>query len=459
MLLGDVMLTQEENHLVTRTGPKTPAGEVLRRYWQPAALVEELPPERPIKALTLLGEDLVLYRDEQGRYGLLGWHCSHRGADLSSGRLEDGGLRCLYHGWLYNVDGRCLEQPAEPEASQFCDKIRHTAYPCEVRNGIVFAYMGPGAPPRFPGYDCFVAPDAYTFAFKGFIDCNWLQGLEGGIDPSHVSFLHRFFIDEDPDTGYGQQFRDHTASADIPVTKILRDIPRPQLEVEPTPYGLRLFALRRMNQDHMHMRVTNLIFPNAIAVPMSKDMVITQWHVPIDDRRSWWYAIFYDFSQRVDKAKMRQQRLTLYTLPDYIPRRHRSNHYGFDYQEQRDLTYTGMGMDINVHDTWAVESAGVIQDRTVEHLGAADKGITAYRRILLRTIRGLQQREEQPQVGLETESNPMTGPAAIDAIVAVDTWQTAWQTHELNRRDASEWARASSVFAGVGNERENDGRA
>ncbi len=434
------MLTREENLLITQTGPKTPAGEVLRRYWQPAALVEELPPERPIKALTLLGEHLVLYRDEQGRYGLLGRHCSHRGADLSYGRLENGGLRCLYHGWLYNVEGRCLEQPAEPENSQFCDKIRHLAYPCEVRNGIIFAYMGPGTPPSFPAYDCFAAPDTFTFAFKGLIDCNWLQALEGGIDPSHVSFLHRFFVDEEPETGYGQQFRDTTNLAAIPVTKILRDVPRPQLEVESTPYGLRLFALRPIESNYMHMRVTNLAFPNAIVVPMSKDMVIAQWHVPIDDRCSWWYAIFYDFCKPVDKITMREQRLDLYTLPDYRPRRNRLNHYGFDDREQRDLTYTGMGMDINVHDTWAVESAGVLQDRTVEHLGAADKGITAYRRMLLRTIRGLQQHGEPPRIGQAPVMTAASGPIAIDAIVTADTWQTAWQAQDQNRRARSKWA-------------------
>lgn len=445
------MLSQEENRLVTRTGPMTPAGEVLRRYWQPAALVEELSEERPIKALTLLGEDLVLFRDEQGRYGLLGRHCSHRGADLSYGRLEDGGLRCLYHGWLYNVDGRCLEQPAEPEMSQFCDKIRHTAYPCEVRNGIVFTYMGPGAPPRFPASDCFIAPDAFTFAFKGRIDCNWLQALEGGIDPSHVSFLHRFFVDEEPDTGYGQQFRDHTASANIPVTKILRDIPRPELEVERTSYGLRLFALRRFDTTRMHMRVTNLIFPNTIVVPMSNDMVIAQWHVPIDDHRSWWYAIFYDFRQRVDKDLMRQQRLDLYTLPDYTPRRNQSNHYGFDPAEQRDLTYTGMGMDINVHDTWAVESAGAIQDRTVEHLGAADKGITAYRRLLIGAIRELQKGGVPSRIDSETMSEREHGPVAIDAIVPADTWRTAWQAADQTRREASTWASAMN--------RSDDGRS
>ncbi len=440
------MLTQEENRLVTQTAPKTPAGEVLRRYWQPAALVEEFSSGRPIKALSLLGENLVLYRGEQGHYGLLGLHCSHRGADLSYGRLEDGGLRCLYHGWLYSAEGRCLEQPAEPETSQFCDKIRHTAYPCEVRNGIIFTYMGPDAPPPLPTFDCFVAPDAFTFAFKGFIDCNWLQALEGGIDPSHVSFLHRFFVDDDSDAGYGQQFRDNTASANIPVTKILRDMPRPQLEVEQTAYGLRLFALRHFDKARMHMRVTNLMFPNAIVVPMSNDMVIAQWHVPIDDRRSWWYAIFYDFRHRVDKETMRAQRRTLYEFPDYAPRRNRSNRYGFDPAEQTALTYTGMGMDINVHDTWAVESAGAIQDRSVEHLGAADKGITAYRRLLLGAIRALLKDGDLPFIDLAGKSNLVYGPAAIDAIVKADSWRIAWKAEDQARRVLSKWARPISVF-------------
>ncbi|MEE2968841.1 MAG: Rieske 2Fe-2S domain-containing protein, partial [Pseudomonadota bacterium] len=145
------MLSAKQNELVTRTGPGTGAGELLRRYWQPAALTDELAPEstgnRPIIPVRLMGEDLVLFRDEQDRYGLLEKHCCHRGADLNFGRLEDGGLRCPFHGWLYDFTGACIEQPAEPDASQFHAKVRQKAYPCEERNGVVFAYMGPGDPP------------------------------------------------------------------------------------------------------------------------------------------------------------------------------------------------------------------------------------------------------------------------------------------------------------------------
>src|SRR5918996_4744741 len=131
------MLTKEENELLTRTGPGTPCGELMRRYWQPAALSEELPPGGAPLPVTLFGEELVLFRDDQGRIGLIGLHCSHRGADLSYGRLEDGGLRCIYHGWLYDRTGRCLEQPGEPEGSTFHERIRQTAYPCREVAGVI----------------------------------------------------------------------------------------------------------------------------------------------------------------------------------------------------------------------------------------------------------------------------------------------------------------------------------
>src|SRR5947199_2658195 len=140
------MLTKEENDLVTQTGPGTPCGRLLRSYWQPAALSEELPPGGPPIPLRLFSEDLVMFRDEQGRIGLLDLHCSHRGTDLSYGRLEDGGLRCIYHGWLYDRSGRCLEQPGEPVGSTFHERIRHPAYPCVEASGVVLAYLGKGEP-------------------------------------------------------------------------------------------------------------------------------------------------------------------------------------------------------------------------------------------------------------------------------------------------------------------------
>ncbi|HWK43224.1 MAG TPA: aromatic ring-hydroxylating dioxygenase subunit alpha [Stellaceae bacterium] len=437
------MLSAERNELITRSGPGTPLGALLRRYWQPAALVDQLNGDRPVTRVRLLGEEFVLLRDAQGRYGLLDKHCAHRGADLSFGRVEDGGLRCPFHGWLFDVGGACLEQPAEPEGSTFCSKVRQPSYPCVERNGIVFAYLGPGEPPALPGFDCFVAPDAYTFAFKGLIECNWLQALEVGIDPAHASFLHRFFEDEDTAGSYGKQFRGATLGADMPMTRILRDFPRPAIEVEETEYGLRIAALRQLTDTEMHIRVTNLAFPQAFVIPMSKTMTITQWHVPVDDTHCYWYAIFTSFDAPVDKEQMRAQRLELYQLPDYVPRKNRSNDYGFDPTEQRTSTYTGMGTDINVHDQWAVESMGAIQDRTKEHLGQTDKAITRYRRMLLKAIEDVAAGEAPLLAVGPDAARRITGPGSIDAIGPVEGWQSFWQDQDRRRREAAAWPAAA----------------
>jgi nitrite reductase/ring-hydroxylating ferredoxin subunit len=413
----------------------------MRRYWQPVALVDEISgASRPIKPVRLLGEDLVLFRNGKGRCGLVGRNCPHRGTDLAYGRLENGGLRCAFHGWLFDIDGRCLETPAEPDGSNLCANIRQKAYPVVEKSGILFAYMGPGEPPAFPHFDCFVAPDTHTFAFKGRIDCNWLQSLEVGIDPAHTSFLHRFFHDEDPKEGYGKLFRDTSIDSDMPMTRIMREFPRPTIEVEPTDFGFRVITLRRISDRSTHVRVTNLMFPNAFIIPMSREMTITQWHVPTDDNKHYWYAIFTSFGAPVDKDEMRRQRLELYELPDYIPRKNKSNDYGFDPHEQEHDTYTGMGADINVHDQWACESMGTIQDRTQEHLGQSDKAISAYRRLLRQAIEDTKG-GGKPLMVLDPQSAPrLTGPAAIDGIGPTEDWQGYWQKTDLSKRKAASWA-------------------
>jgi len=434
------MLSAQQNDLITRIGPGTGAGQLMRRYWQPAALAVELEGNRPVKPVQLLGEDLVMFRDQQGRYGLIARACPHRGTDLAYGRLEDGGLRCAFHGWLFDVHGRCLETPAEPEGSALCRNIRQTAYPVVEKSGILFAYLGAGEPPCFPHFDCFTAPASHTFAFKGLIACNWLQSLEVGIDPAHTSFLHRFFHDEDSASGYGKLFRDRSIDSDLPMTRIMREFPRPRIEVEPTDYGLRVVSLRRISDAHTHVRVTNLVFPNAFVIPMSSEMTITQWHVPIDDTRHYWYAIFTSFGAPVDRQEMRRQRLTLYELPDYVPRKNKSNQYGFDPHEQAHATFTGMGADINVHDQWACESMGVIQDRSKEHLGQSDKAISAYRRLLRGAIAEAGSGGRLPMLLDAGAAAAMTGPAAIDGIGPSEGWQSYWQTTDANRRRASSWA-------------------
>jgi phenylpropionate dioxygenase-like ring-hydroxylating dioxygenase large terminal subunit len=434
------MLSQQQNDLITRTTPGTPAGNLLRRYWQPAALVDELSgSNRPIKPIKLFGEDLVIFKDDKGRYGLVGRHCPHRGTDLAYGRLESGGLRCAFHGWLFDVTGKCLETPAEPDGSNLCANIKQKAYPVVEKSGILFAYLGPGEPPAFPDFDCFVAPDTHTFAFKGMIDCNWLQSLEVGIDPVHTSFLHRFFEDEDPTQAYGKMFRDKSRDTEMPMTQIMREFTRPRIEVEPTNYGFRVATLREIGNGKAHVRLTNLVFPNAFMIPMSREMTISQWHVPIDDTRHYWYAIFTSFGEPVNKEEMRRQRLELYELPDYVPRRNKTNNYGYDPHEQEHSTYTGMGADINVHDQWACESMGAIQDRTQEHLGTSDKAIIAYRKLLRQSLDENGKGDTPIMVLDKGKAAGVTGPACVDGIGPAAQWQDYWQTTEADRRQTASW--------------------
>ncbi len=418
------MLTPAQNERLTRVGPGTPCGNLLRQYWQPIALVDELSANqvgtRPVKAVRALGEDFVLFRDAQGQVALLDRACPHRGADLSYARLEPGGLRCPFHGWMFDASGKCVETPAEPEGSRLCETIQQRSYPVVEKAGIYWAWFGAdtsGALPAFPNFDCFTAPDTHTFAFKGLWECNWLQALEVGIDPAHASFLHRFFEDEKPSAdNYGKQFRAASAGSHMPMTQLMREYVSPTIEVESMPYGMRLTALRRIDDTHTHVRVTNQIFPQAFLIPLSETMTITQWHLPVDDTRCYWVAVFTSFAEPIDKALMREQRLALYTLPDYTPRIGKHNRYGFNAAEQATQTYTGMGFDINVHDQWAVESPGAILDRSKEHLGTSDKAIMSYRRQLEKAIAAVEQGGAPPMVLNEAEAAAITGPVTVDGI-------------------------------------------
>lgn len=383
------MLTQEQNDHLTRTGPGTPGGELLRRYWQPVALSAELPAGGGPVPVDIMAEELVLFRDEAGRVGLLDRHCCHRGTDLSYGRLENGGLRCLYHGWLYDVDGTCLEQPAEPKGSTFKDKVRQTAYPVVERGGAFWAYLGPGVAPEFPAYDFLTFPGEHIHVHKLFIDSNYLQANEGNYDPAHVGYLHRTF---DPNRRPGLIFGNlklvGVTPAEADLTQIDPGEP-PRLSVEETPFGLRIFQHRSGGPGKKYLRVTNFVMPNAsvIAGPQGGDGQIGHWHVPIDDRTHW----RWNFLLRRDQPLGAD-----WTTPNHLRKpgeyedayhitRKRSNRFLQD-RATMNQTFAGMGNNFNTHDAFATETPGPIQDRTKEHLATSDIALAAARKQMLRAI-------------------------------------------------------------------------
>jgi phthalate 4,5-dioxygenase oxygenase subunit len=452
-----------QNELITRIGPGTACGELLRRYWQPAALLDEfdarLDPrmaQRPVKAVRLLGQDLVLFRDSQGRFGLLDRDCPHRGADLSFARHEGDGIRCPFHGWKFAVDGTCLDTPAEPMGSTLCQRVRQRSYPLVVRSGVIFAYLGPesgpgSTVPELPAFDCFLAPATHSFAFKGLWHCNWLQAFEVGIDPAHPSFLHRYLQDESAGDSYGRQFR-AASVGDVdgerwPMTRVMREVCSPEIRHEEVAPGLtRLTALRLINDRLTHVRVTHAAFPHTFVIPLSESVTITQMHVPVDDTHTYWYTFFTSFASPLNRETMRRQRLAHMSLPDYVPLHGRHDQWNFNPEEQRTRTYLGMGEeDINLHDQWAVESMGAIADRTREHLGQSDKVIMANRRSLFKAIQTVQDGGTPPMALTAQEAAALRGPDTMDCIAPAERWQAFWQEAAAAKRASAAWLQQSQA--------------
>jgi phthalate 4,5-dioxygenase oxygenase subunit len=441
------------NERITRIGPGTPCGQLMRHYWQPVALVDEFNPAldpnmaiRPVKAVRLLGQDLVLFKNANGDYGLLDRDCPHRGADLSFGRHEGDGLRCPFHGWKFDAQGRCTDTPAEPSGSTLCRHIRQRSYPLIERSGVLFAWLGDegSTPPPLPALDCLTAPATHTFAFKGLWHCNWLQAFEVGIDPAHTSFLHRFFFDESLDNTYGRQFRGASAGEVSgerwPMTRVMRESVQPDIRAEAQPYGMKLTTLRPLTADTTHVRVTHALFPHTFVIPLSETMTITQMHVPVDDTRTYWVSIFTSFAGPVDKEAMRNQRLPYVSLPDYIPKAGRHNNWGFKPEEQATRTYLGMGEDdINVHDQWACESMGPIQDRTREHLGTSDRAIMLNRRLLQQAIDDVQAGRTPLGMAQAVVAATRLGPDTVDGIAPAQAWEHWWRQAVQAKRDAAPW--------------------
>ncbi len=213
------MLSRDEHNLLYHVGPETPLGNLMRRYWVPVLESSELVAGYRVKRVRILGEDLVAYRTQTGDVGLIGEFCPHRWASLYYGRIEETGIRCVYHAWKFGLDGQCMEMPNEPPETDFSDKVCHAAYPCAERGGVIWAYMGPlETQPGLPDLECALVPETHRFVSKFYQKCNFLTALEGGLDPAHISFLHGVLGDGDAKSmedfdraaaGFGQSLRMH----------------------------------------------------------------------------------------------------------------------------------------------------------------------------------------------------------------------------------------------------------
>jgi len=384
------VLSHEENELITRVGPRTPLGEMFRRYWVPACLSEEVaePDCDPIR-VRLLGEDLVAFRDTSGRTGLLAERCPHRLASLWLGRNEEGGLRCIYHGWKYDVEGTVLDMPCEPIESAFKDRVRQVAYPTHEAGDVVWAYMGPrDRVPPFADFEWSLVPGENRSIAKVQEECNYLQGIEGTVDSSHGDVLHS-----------GLQkliLRNAELSQDTV----------PRFEIEDTPYGFRYAAIRTPVDDadrYLYVRTTCFIFPFYNLVP-PRGFGHMHMFVPIDDERTWDYSIYFSASRRIDHAQTLARRYSapgVDLLPDRRKIRGMENRFLQDREGmQAKTTFTGIPGNTN-EDMAVRESMGGIVDRSQEHLGASDAVVVHARRLLLDTVRAFVEGADPPGLGAD----------------------------------------------------------
>jgi phthalate 4,5-dioxygenase len=378
------MLSPAENELITRVGPDTPMGRTMRRYWIPACLSSEIAaPDGPPVRVKLLGEKLVIFRDSEGRIGLFEEFCPHRRVSLYFGRNEECGLRCVYHGWKFDVEGNCVDQLNEPEEHQFKHKVHITAYPTAEMGGIVWAYLGPPEkmppPPKFPFTQ--VAPER-RHVTKVIEECNWLQALEGGIDTSHAPILHRLLTDNS------------TRGGMKPSNPFVRG-KAPNLVVDITDYGYLYAGVRPLGDSDIHVRTYHFVLPFHQIRPSRSEtgLPLDAGHiwVPMDDETSMVYNWAYSLTEAPLTAEDRLEK-GLGNGPLHVDQKtfrslfNRANDYGLDRVVQKTESYTGID-GINQQDRAIQESMGPIVDRSKEHLGPGDKAIIQARRLLRQAVK------------------------------------------------------------------------
>jgi 5,5'-dehydrodivanillate O-demethylase oxygenase subunit len=349
-----MVLTREANDRLTQIGRGTPAGELLRRYWHPVAVAQELTDEEPTKFVRILGEDLVLFKDKTGNVGLIQDHCPHRGASMLYGRVEQRGIACAYHGWLYDTAGNCLETPAEPADSLFHLTVKATAYPVRKFVGLYWAYLGPQPAPELPRYDVWARQDGErTIEVYPRLDCNWLQSMENSVDSSHTSILHQ-------DAG--------GRGAPIPNTTRGRIDDVASWDYIEVPYGIMKKRTYKDGRIDQHP----LVFPNIL-----RQGNATQIRVPIDDTHTSIYFVLFLHGPQSDVSPEDESPEVYYVRPFKSP-------------ANQSHPFTKMRMDmVLAQDHMAWETQGPIWDRTIERLATSDHGVVMYREMVDREIRNV----------------------------------------------------------------------
>lgn len=381
----------EDNILLTRTGPDSAMGQMFRRYWLPAMLASELPEnDCPPVRVKLLSERLLAFRDSEGRIGLIDEFCAHRGVSLWFGRNEECGLRCPYHGWKYDVTGQCVEVPSEPEESGFAKKIKLNSYPLVEAGGVLWAYMGPpDKQPPLPGFEWTALPASHRYFSKRHQECNWLQAMEGGIDSSHVSWLHSSDMQKDP-------LHKSTEGAEYQSDK------NPKFEIVESEGGLYIAARRNARDNHYYWRITQFIMPSYTMVPPYGDNALNghAW-VPIDDENT----IAWTFTYHPTRAISEMERdvmdkgggiHVLFEPGTFRPRANKDNDYLMDRHAQKSgMTYSGVAGIAN-QDAAIQESMGPTVDRTRENLCTTDNAIIMARSLLRKAALGLRDKDSAP---------------------------------------------------------------
>ncbi len=391
------MLSQEENDLLTRTGPGTPAGDYFRRYWLPALLASEVPsPDCPPVRLRMLGEDLVAFRDTQGRVGIVDEACPHRRASLFLGRNEECGLRCVYHGWKFDVHGACVDMPNEPPEYGFNNRVSISAYPTREQGGVVWAYLGPPEhTPELPKLEWARVPETHRYVSKRFQETNYLQAIEGGIDSSHSNFLHASVEAFRMTDEYAEKVKQ---SNNLRARYHILD-KAPRFTVKKTDYGLMIAVRRNAEEDTYYWRLTQFLLPSHTIIPYQKGLSIHGhcW-VPRDDETCWVWTMSWnpDAPLSEDEWDAIRNETFVHAKVDPVtfrPVRNRDNDYLIDREQQRTTSMTGI-VGFAAQDMAIQESMGPVVDRTRERLGTSDTAIIAMRRLLLQEIRALEEKQE-----------------------------------------------------------------